>query len=73
MKIILLIYLCSAIEGNACKLIKNFEIEFKDMFECTVYGYSYSAQYITGLGREFTNEYQAYTQFMCVEKKQTTT
>jgi hypothetical protein len=38
--------MCSTVVGNTCKPISTTQIEFKDMYECTVYGYSYSEQII---------------------------
>jgi hypothetical protein len=56
-------------KSNTCKPISTTQIEFKDMYECTVYGYSYSEQVIIELGAEFINTYGAYTKFSCEQKE----
>jgi len=65
-KIFLFIYICSTIPGNECQLVPTENNEFKDMYDCTVYGYQYSSDFIKELNREFVNEQGAYTKFMCV-------
>ena len=42
---------------------------FNDMYDCTVYGYSHSEELIISLTREFVNEKQVYTKFMCEEQE----
>jgi len=44
--------MCSTTPGNKCQPISTTQVEFKDMYECTVYGYSYSEQVILELGAE---------------------
>ena len=53
--VVILMVMCSTTPGNECKPISRTQIEFKDMYECTVYGYSYSEQIILELGAEFIN------------------
>ena len=62
-------WLCSSVPGNACKAIEPEFTTFKDNYECTVYGYEYSRDLISNFSREFVNEYQAYTRFMCLEQE----
>ena len=65
MKYILILWLCSGVPGNKCKLLQTSEYLFEDVYDCTVYGYNFSHKLISGFNREFVNEYHAYTKFMC--------
>jgi hypothetical protein len=67
--IVLLMVMCSTSPGNDCKPIPTPQIEFKDMYECTLYGYSYSEQVILEFGAEFVNTYGAYTKFACEQRE----
>ena len=67
--VVILMVMCSTTPGNKCQPISTTQIEFKDMYECTVYGYSYSEQVIIELGAEFINTYGAYTKFACEQKE----
>ena len=67
--IVILMVMCSTVTGNKCQPISTTQIEFKDMYECTVYGYGYSEQIISELGAEFINTYGAYTKFACEQKE----
>ena len=72
MKYVLIMYLCSAIEGNDCKLIGTEQTYFNDMYDCTVYGYQHSTDLISNFSRQFVNDYEAYTKFSCVLQTKTT-
>ena len=67
--VVILMVMCSTTPGNDCKPIATTQIEFKDMYECTVYGYSYSEQIILELGPDFINNYGVYTKFSCQKKE----
>jgi hypothetical protein len=67
--VVILMVMCSTVTGNKCQPIATPQVEFKDMYECTVYGYSYSEQVILELGAEFINNYGAYTKFACEKKE----
>ena len=70
MKVVVLIMLmCSTTPGNECKTIPTPQVQFKDIYTCTVFGYKYSEQVISSLTPEFVNKYGAYTRFVC-EKRQ---
>ena len=66
-KIVLILWMCSSIPGNQCVKIPTPKFTFDDMYDCTVYGYSHSEEIIVSLTREFVNEKQVYTKFMCQE------
>ena len=63
--IVILMVMCSTTPGNNCQPIETPQIEFEDMYNCTVYGYSYSEEIISELSPEFVNKYGAYTKFSC--------
>ena len=67
--VVILMVMCSTTPGNDCQSIPTSQVEFKDMYECTVYGYSYSEQIIIELGAEFITTYGAYTKFACEQKE----
>ena len=67
--IVILMVMCSTTPGNNCKVIDTPQIEFEDMYNCTVYGYSYSEEIISELSPEFVNKYGAYTKFSCESRK----
>tara|TARA_X000001382_G_C3046836_1_gene139733 strand:+ start:258 stop:479 length:222 start_codon:yes stop_codon:yes gene_type:complete len=73
MKIILIMFLCSYIEGNACKVIETPIVEFKDFHSCSIHGYEYSANLFNNINKDFVNQYKAYTKFTCQEITETTT
>ena len=61
----LFMWLCSYSAGVQCELIKVDINEFKDEYDCTLYGYTYSAELIEKFGREEVNEFNLYTKFLC--------
>jgi len=68
-KVILIMYMCSSVQGNDCKVIPMLNEEFPDLFECTRYGYIYSNDIMKTLSREFVNKYGAHTRFTCQKQK----
>ena len=67
--ILLLMVMCSTTPGNNCQPIATPQIEFEDIYNCTVYGYSHSEEIILELGAEFVNNYGAYTKFSCESRQ----
>ena len=68
-KFVLILAMCSSIPGNQCVKIPTPKFVFNDAYDCTVYGYSHSEEIIVSLTREFVNEKQIFTKFMCQEQK----
>ena len=68
-KVILIMYMCSSVQGNDCKVIPIPTEEFPDLFECTRYGYIYSNDIMKTLSREFVNKYGAHTRFTCQKQE----
>ena len=71
MKFIMLMYICSHIAGNECKLIPTPVVNFNTFSECAIYGYQYSTILLKEFDKEFVNTYRAYTLFDCRESTQT--
>tara|TARA_R110002049_G_scaffold114941_1_gene266666 strand:- start:150 stop:365 length:216 start_codon:yes stop_codon:yes gene_type:complete len=67
MKFIIIMYICSHIEGNECKLMPTPVLNFKTYSECAVYGYKYSTILLKEFDTDFVNTYRAYTLFDCKE------
>ena len=67
--IVLLMVMCSTTPGTNCKVIDTPQIEFEDIYNCTVYGYGYSEEIISELSPEFVNQYGAYTKFYCESRE----
>ena len=67
--IVMLMVMCSTTPATQCQPIATPEIQFEDMYNCTVYGYSYSEEIISELSPEFVKKYGAYTKFSCESKK----
>jgi len=64
-KIIIFMWLCTATATINCKQIKVERVYFKDVYDCTIYGYTHSAKLMRKFGREDVNKYNVYTKFLC--------
>ena len=71
MKFIMLMYICSHVAGNECKLMPTPVLNFNTYSECAIYGYEYSTILLKEFNEEFVNTYRAYTLFDCKETTQT--
>ena len=58
-------WLCTATATINCKQIKVERMYFKDVYDCTIYGYTHSAKLMRKFGREDVNKYNVYTKFLC--------
>lgn len=65
MEYLIIMLLCSTVPGNDCRQIQTDILEFKDHYECAIYGYKHSITTIEKLDKDFVNEYGAYTKFVC--------
>ena len=66
-KFILIMFICSNIPGNSCKLMTTPIQEFDTYRECAIYGYEYSFNLLKNFNSESVNEYKMYTTFNCKE------
>ena len=65
MKYILVMFLCSQLQGNACKQFEPEFTEFKTYGECAKYAYEYSNTIMSNFSMEFVEDYKAYLVFDC--------
>jgi len=65
-KFIIFMWLCTATATIDCKMIKTERVKFKDVYDCTLYGYTHSAKLMRKFGREDVNKYNVYTKFLCL-------
>ena len=66
-KFILIMFICSNIPGNSCKLMTTPIQEFNTYSECAIYGYEYSFNMLKNFNSKSVNEYKMYTAFNCKE------
>ena len=71
MKVLIIMYLCSQVPGNACKLFKPEYTEFKTYKECAIYGYEYSAELMTNFSDSFVEDFNPYIVFDCKQMAET--
>ena len=65
-KFTIFLWLCTATATIDCKMIKTERVLFKDVYDCTLYGYTHSAKLMRKFGREDVNKYNVYTKFLCL-------
>ena len=68
-KFILIMFICSGIPGNKCKLIPTPFGEFDSYNKCAYYGYDYSSILLKDFSPDFVDTYRTYTAFSCTEQK----
>ena len=68
-KFILIMFICSNISGNQCKLMPTPIQDFETYRECTIYGYEYSLNMLKDFNVKSVNEYKMYTAFNCKESQ----
>ena len=66
-KFILIMFLCSNIAGNECKLITTPVDQFDTYHECAYFGYDYSDTLLRSMGDQTVDEYRMFTAFSCKE------
>jgi len=68
-KFILIMFICSGIAGNECKLIPTPVSQFNTYHECAYYGYDYSSVLLKEFNPDFVDTYRTFTAFSCNEEK----
>ena len=68
-KFILIMFICSGIPGNNCKLMPTPVSQFDTYHECAYYGYDYSSELIKGFSSDYVDTYRMFTAFSCSEEK----
>ena len=67
-KFILIMFICSNISGNDCKLILTPQETFDTYHECAYFGYDYSSTLLKKFSTDFVDSYRTYTAFSCTEQ-----
>ena len=67
-KFILIMFICSNVAGNECKLIPTPVNEFDTYHECAYFGYDYSSTLLREFSPDFVDQYRTYTAFSCTEQ-----
>ena len=67
-KFILVMFICSNVVGNDCKLIPTPIDQFNSYHECTYFGYDYSSTLLKEFSPDFVDQYRTYTTFSCTEQ-----
>jgi len=65
MKYILMIWVCSFLNGANCALPVISTITYDSWYECSQDAYSKSRQMVTKLGYAYVNEYKIAIKFTC--------
>ena len=68
-KFILIMFICSGIPGNECKLMPTPVSQFNTYHECAYYGDDYSSLLLKDLNPDFVDLYRTFTAFSCSEKQ----
>jgi hypothetical protein len=71
MKFLMVMFICSYVEGNECRPIQPLITYFNTYSECAIHGYEYSTNILKKFDSTFINTYRAYTVFNCKEITQT--
>ena len=67
-KFVLIMWLCSSVPGNECKVVPTPTTLFADHYECAIYGYEYAHTLFSNFEREFVNEHGAHIKFACTPR-----
>ena len=68
-KFILIMFICSGITGNKCKLMPTPVSQFDTYHECTYYGYDYSSELLKEFSPDYVDTYKMFIAFSCSEQK----
>ena len=68
-KFVLLMFICSNVPGNDCKLIPTPVSQFDTYHECAYFGYDYSSILLKEMTPATVDEYEMYTKFSCKENQ----
>ncbi len=71
MKFLMVMFICSYVEGNECKPIQPLITYFNTYSECAIHGYEYSINILKNFDPKIINTYRMYTVFNCKEITQT--
>ena len=65
MKYILIIWVCSFIQGNACMAPVEYPMEYNSWYECSRDAHVESVKLLSKMGYKKVNDYKVGTKFHC--------
>jgi hypothetical protein len=65
MKYMLIIWVCSFIEGNRCMEPVKYTQLYDSWYECSVAAHKESTRILQKMGYKWTNQYQVGTKYTC--------
>jgi len=65
MKYILIIWVCSFLEGNQCMAPIEYKIAFNSWYECSRTAHAESMRLLSKIGYKYVNDYHIGTRYTC--------
>ena len=65
MKYILIIWVCSFLQGNACVAPVEYPITFNSWYECSRTAHKESVKLLSKMGYKYVNDYKVGTRYTC--------
>ena len=65
MKYILIIWVCSFLQGNACIAPVQYPIMFNSWYECSRTAHRESVKLLSKMGYKYVNDYKVGTRYTC--------
>ena len=65
MKYILIIWVCSFLEGNRCIAPMEYKTAFNSWYECSRTAHMESVKLMSRMGYKYVNEYKIGTKYTC--------
>ena len=65
MKYILIIWVCSFLEGNGCLAPIEYPATYDSWYECSRAAHKESASLLTRMGYKYVNDYRVGTRYTC--------
>jgi len=65
MKYILIIWVCSFLEGNRCIAPMEYKTAFNSWYECSRTAHMKSVKLMSRMGYKYVNEYKIGTKYTC--------
>jgi len=68
-KYILIIWVCSFLQGNACIAPVEYPTSFDSWYECSRTAHIESVKVLSKMGYAYVNKYQVGTKYSCIAEK----
>ena len=65
MKYVLIIWVCSFLQGNACIAPVEYPTSFSSWYECSRTAHMESVKLLSKMGYKYVNDYKVGTRFTC--------